>query len=136
MVAVDWREGLGRSDMGRLTRSLTIPCIAMLLAAGPGHADCMKDASGEVICGKGECQRDRYGRVYCAAFRDGSAVRTSRGQILCGKGECVTTSRGEVFCSTVWQGAAQLDRYGAPRCEGRCEPASADYCEARPAGTS
>jgi hypothetical protein len=122
--------------MNRLLRSVGIPATVLLMLAGvPAAADCMKDSGGEVICGKGECQRDRYGRVRCSMFQDGAAVRDRHGEILCGRGQCVTTSRGEVYCSTVWRGAAEVDRYGVPRCEDRCEPASPDYCEARSAGT-
>lgn len=112
-----------------------IVAAALTVASGLANADCMKNLTGELVCGKGECQRDLYGNVLCSAFFKGSAVRTSDGRILCGKGECVTTSRGEGFCSTVQEGAAVTDIHGVPRCEGRCEPASADCCEAVPAGT-
>ena len=122
--------------MNRPLRSAGIlPTVLLMLAGGSADADCMKNSGGEVICGKGECQRDRSGRVRCSMYHDGGAVRDRHGEILCGRGECVTTSRGEVYCSTVWRGAAEVDRYGVPRCEDRCEPASPDYCEAKPAGT-
>ena len=121
--------------MSWLVRLATIAVAGLTLAFGFANADCMKNRDGDFICGKGQCQRDRYGKVLCSAFRNGSAVRTIDGRILCGKGDCVKTISGEVFCSTVLEGAAAKDTYGVPRCEGQCEPASADYCEARPAGT-
>lgn len=104
-------------------------------AAATATADLMKNIDGEWVCGKGECRRDLYGQVLCSAFFKGSAVRTLDGRILCGRGRCVTTSRGEVFCSTMQEGSAVLDLHGVARCLGRCEPASAEYCEAEPAGT-
>jgi hypothetical protein len=113
-----------------------IVAAGLILVWGVAAADCMRDGRGEVICGKGQCQRDRHGAVMCSAFRNGSAVRTRDGRILCGRGECVKTMRGEVFCSTVPEGAAQKDLMGVPRCEGQCEPGSAEYCEAVIAGTA
>ena len=118
------------------TRLAVVVAAGLPLASGSAHADCMKNRAGDVICGKGECQRDQRGMVLCSAFREGAAVRTSDGRILCGKGECVKTRTGEVFCSTVEEGAAMKDRYGVVQCEGQCEPASVDYCEARAAGTT
>ena len=122
--------------MSGLIPLVIIAVTGLTLAAGAANADCMKNLNGEVICGKGECRRDLRGMVFCSAFRRGSAVRASDGMILCGKGDCVRTSSAEVYCSTVEEGTAVKDRYGHPRCEGRCEPASVDYCEAIPAGTA
>ena len=109
---------------------------AFAAASGAARADCLKNIDSEWICGKGECQRDLYGQVLCSAFFKGSAVRTLHGNILCGRGRCVTTSSGEVFCSTAQEGTAVIDLHGVPRCQGGCEPASADYCEAQPAGSA
>jgi hypothetical protein len=111
-----------------------IGAAALTIAFGVATADCMQNRNGDLICGKGECQRDRKGMVVCSAFRNGSAIRTIDGRILCGKGACVKTFQGEVFCSTVEEGFADKDMHGVPRCEGQCEPAAVDYCEAKPAG--
>ena len=104
-----------------------VPCLA--------NADCMRNSDGDVICGKGECRQDMYGVILCSAYRDGSAVKMSDGRILCGKGKCVKTMAGEVFCSSEPGGAALLDMHGVVHCDGQCEPASVNYCEARPADT-
>jgi len=94
----------------------------------------MKERSGEVICGGGPCVRDINGVVYCAQFRFGSVVRTTRGETLCGRGQCVTTIRGEVICSIVEGGGAVRQSDGSVRCQGECEYASLDLCERSSAG--
>ncbi len=109
--------------------------ILALLPAAQALADCQKNYKGEVICGRGDCQRDRYGNVACSAYRDGAAVRSRTGEIVCGKGRCIATSDGEVYCSTVPGGAVVKDRFGEPRCEGSCEAATVENCVAEPAGT-
>ncbi len=122
--------------MSRLVRPTMIAAVGLFLASSMANADCMKNRKGDVICGKGECQRDRHGVVLCSAFRKGSAARTSDGRIVCGKGQCVKTLAGEVFCSTVPEGEAMKDINGVLRCEGQCERASVHYCEATPAGSA
>ena len=112
-----------------------IVAAGLVLASGVANADCMKNRQGEVICGKGRCQRDGRGAVLCSAFPRGSAVRTSDGRTVCGKGRCVTTSKGTVFCSTEREGGALIDINGVARCQGDCERALVDYCEARLAGS-
>jgi hypothetical protein len=115
---------------------LIIATAGLILVPLLANADCMKNSEDDVICGKGECQRDMYGVILCAAYRDGTAVLTSDGRILCGKGECVKTLAGEIFCSTEREGTAMKDIHGVVHCDGQCELASVDYCEARPAGTA
>ncbi len=115
-------------------RRCSLLCLLLLvpLTALP---DCMRNGDGDVICGKGQCQRDLHGVVMCSAHKYGSAVRTLDGDILCGKGGCVATLTGEYFCSDQMEGSALIDVDGVISCEGECEPASADMCEAVPAGT-
>jgi len=127
---------MGGRKMSWLLRPTMIAVVGLILASGMANADCMRNGKGEIVCGKGECQRDRRGVVLCSAFRKGSAVRTSDGKIVCGKGRCVKTLGGVVFCSTVAEGDAVKDINGVPRCEGQCERASVDYCEATPAGSA
>ena len=112
-----------------------IAAVGLMLVSGLANADCMKNLYGDVICGKGQCQRNLHGKILCSAFRRGGAVHMSDGRILCGKGHCVKNSAGEAFCSTVREGSAVMDLYGVPRCEGQCEHASVNNCEATPAGT-
>lgn len=117
------------------TSSIVSATIWLVFAAGTAGADCMKDQNGEFFCGKGQCQRDQSGMVLCSAFLNGGAVRNYRGQIVCGRGHCIETSKREVICSTEQEGGVLLDRFGRPRCQGQCEEASAELCEARPAAT-
>ena len=126
---------LGVTTMGWLVRPRIIAAAGLVLTSGMAGADCMKNTDGQVICGKGQCARDGRGVILCSAFAKGSAVFTSDGRIVCGKGRCVKTSRGTVICSTEPEGAVLIDRYGVARCQGECERASADYCEARLAGS-
>jgi hypothetical protein len=101
----------------------------------PALADCMQDLRGEFFCGRGQCTTDRYGKIACSGYEGGGAHRTRYGKAVCGKGRCVRISNGDLYCSTLEKGSAGLDRYGEPRCEGACEPASADNCHTSPAGT-
>lgn len=123
------------NDRGFFGRAFVVLILLIILSGGNASADCTKNYKGEVICGSGECQRDRYGNVACSAYRDGAAVRSRTGEIVCGKGKCVSTSLGDVYCSTVPGGAIVKDRFGEPRCEGACEPANVENCVAVPAGT-
>ena len=67
--------------------------------------------------------------MWCSRFDDGGLQRARDGRILCGRGECARQSDGAVHCSVVEGGAALRDSRGRIRCEGRCEPGSADHCE-------
>ena len=95
-------------------------------------ADCMKDRDGNVFCGAGLCVRDMQGQVYCAPSRFGSVMRTSTGQMVCARGRCVTTLDGDVICSVVDGGGAMKMSDGTPRCQDRCERATAEMCERTP----
>ena len=104
---------------------MKLAALALGLAAGlslsaSAAADCLKDRSGEVICGGGQCL--------------GSVLRTINGETLCGKGRCVVTLNGEVICSAVDGGAAMKQSDGSVRCQGGCEYASLDLCERTSAG--
>ena len=104
--------------------------VILSLLAPAVSANCAADKHGEVYCGLGLCMRDRHGVVHCSRFYDGGAATTREGQVLCGKGACVSTSRGKVYCSSMERGAVLIDKKNRIRCQGRCEPASAKYCEA------
>ena len=121
--------------MNFLIRLTAIALAWLIIAYGVVNADCMTNNKGDSICGKGRCTHDLYGAVYCSSFYKGSISRTSNGDIVCGRGLCVKTMYGDVYCSTEPEGAAGKDRYGVPRCQGQCELATVDYCEAIPAGS-
>jgi uncharacterized low-complexity protein len=90
-----------------------------LSLSAPAVADCLKERSGQIICGGGPCLRDVNGEVTCAQFRWGSVLRTSNGETLCGKGRCVRTLNGEVICSAVEGGAVVKESDVLPNSEKR-----------------
>jgi hypothetical protein len=92
-------------------------------------ADCIKDARGNVVCGKGQCAADQYGAVFCAK-EGGGAVRDRYGSVRCGIGYCATDDMGQVRCSTKPGGGAAIDSYGKVQCLGGCEDATTQRCEA------
>lgn len=119
-----------------VVRLLCLALVASALPLAASQAACLKDRDNEVICGRGECDRDRRGRVLCSAFQFGGVLRTRAGDILCGRGACAKDFDGDVYCSTVEGGAVLIDTDGRVRCEGRCEPGSVELCEAEIAGGS
>jgi hypothetical protein len=114
--------------------ALAVGLAAVVCLGGPVAADCLKDRSGQVICGGGPCLRDIGGEVWCAQFRFGSIRRTINGETLCGKGQCVVTVNSEVICSAVEGGGALKQSDGTTRCQGGCEYASPALCERTSAG--
>lgn len=119
--------GALRSPSRELLRAAVLALLCVAVA--PLHADCAKDSMGEVFCGAGSCLRDKNGTIWCSRFDDGGVRTTRHGQVVCGRGDCAKTFNGSVFCSTVPGGTVVKDRNGRVRCEGRCEPASAENCE-------
>lgn len=100
------------------------------------YADCVKDLSGEVYCGAGQCvvgstfeYDNKYGTIWCSKYYEGGAVKTLDGRVLCGKGKCAKNSKGEVFCSSKIGGAVLKDSRGHVRCYGNCERATLENCE-------
>ena len=120
-------------------------CLLVIIVsvAGYTNADCLKDLSGEIFCGAGNCvvgsrfvYDNKYGTVLCSKYYQGGATKTLDGHVLCGKGDCAKSRNGEVFCSSVVGGSVLKDSKGNVRCYGTCEPASLDNCESTKAGSS
>jgi len=109
--------------------------VMLLVIPTISFADCQKDRFGEVYCGAGRCLSDSTGTVWCSRYYDGDAQRTSDGQVICGKGQCTKRSDGLVFCSTEVGGAVLIDSNGNVRCYGQCEPATLEMCENTRAGS-
>jgi hypothetical protein len=108
----------------------TIVCLlALAFAAHADAADCIKDQSGNVVCGGGQCAMDQYGKVLCAK-QGGGAIRDRFGVVRCGAGACAMDSFGKVKCSSEPGGGALLDSYGEVKCLGRCEEGTEQRCEA------
>jgi len=107
--------------------------FGLMWPAGSAFADCMKEvASGEVICGQGECKSNVKGEVFCAPSRYGTILTRLDG-LVCGAGQCLENAKGEVICSSVDGGSVFNDTKGV-RCYGGCAPASLSTCERTPAG--
>jgi len=110
--------------------SLLIGCFLTLTALSHVNAaDCIKNQNGDVVCGKGQCATDQYGKVFCAK-EGGGALKDQYGNVKCGVGNCAIDDMGQVQCSTQAGGGAATDSYGKVKCLGRCQPASRQLCEA------
>lgn len=110
-----------------MTKILAIIALA-LCPLGSLQANCVQNQYGVVVCGAGQCEKDQYGKVFCARA-GGGALRAEYGEVLCGTGFCVRNSDSEVWCSTVPGGGAAVDSYGEAKCLGGCEPGTAERCE-------
>ena len=113
-----------------MTNRLIFACLVLLFACTEASAaECMQDQGGNVVCGRGQCARDPYGKVYCAPA-GGGALADQYGTVKCGTGYCTRDEWGEVFCSRTRGGAAMVDTWGKPKCLGGCEAARPERCEA------
>ena len=100
--------------------------LASFLPASAG-AECMRNQSGQVVCGPGRCDTDSHGKVLCADA-GGGAIKDTYGDVQCGVGYCERDSRGQTWCSKEPGGSAAPDQYGNVKCLGGCQPASARLC--------
>ena len=106
-----------------------IGCLLLVAATAANAAgDCIKNQDGDVVCGKGQCAIDQYGKVFCAK-EGGGALRDREGNVKCGIGFCATDDMGQVHCSTTPGGGAATDSYGKVKCLGTCQAASQRLCE-------
>jgi hypothetical protein len=109
------------------TRAIAI-LIIVLVAATQVNADCIRNQNSTVVCGKGKCESDLYGKVMCTQ-RDGGIMKDRYGNILCGPGECAKDNLDQVWRSKAPGGGAATDLYGKVKCQGGCEAGSSKYCE-------
>jgi hypothetical protein len=107
--------------------------LMLLLIANPGIAECMRESSGQSICGQGPCAKNIRGQVHCANDRYGTATRDSRGNVVCGPGKCAKDLQGNIHCSSKSGGDAIRDGRGGVECLGACQLASPEFCERVPA---
>jgi len=108
--------------------------LLVLLAASPqvAMAECKTDNFGVVYCGRGNCEQDRVGNVFCSKYLFGDALLTEKGNVVCGKGRCLLSVKfNDIYCSSVESGGANRDRFGEVKCYGGCEKASALMCESQ-----
>jgi hypothetical protein len=100
----------------------------LLFAGSPAEADCIKNQYGKVVCGKGKCETDTYGKVFCAEA-GGGAVKDKYGKVRCGIGYCAKDYLEQVWCSREPGGSAAVDSYGKVKCLGGCEVATSKLCQ-------
>ena len=111
-----------------IARALIACAFAVAIGAPALAGDCVRDSDGKVVCGRGTCQLDGYGNVYCA-MEGGGAMREQYGKVVCGIGYCAADSTGRVKCSTRPGGVALIDINGNVQCAGGCRDGSAQFCE-------
>ena len=113
-----------------MKRTLLVGCFLALAAlSSASAADCIKNQNGDVVCGKGQCAIDQYGKVFCAK-EGGGALKDQYGNVKCGSGYCAMDDLGQIQCSATPGGSAAVDSYGKVKCVGRCQAASRQLCEA------
>lgn len=112
-------------------QSTLLLALSLLFAvvAPVDAADCITNANGQVVCGKGQCARDQYGKVFCAG-PGGGAVADGSGNVVCGVGACIVDDMGKVQCSTTPGGGVERDSYGKAVCLGGCRAGTPQLCEA------
>lgn len=101
--------------------------ISVSILSFSAYADCVKDQKGDVVCGKGQCEADSHGKVFCAG-NGGGAVLDLYGHVVCGTGYCAKDDHGKVWCSKEAGGGAAADLYGKVKCQGGCDTASVNFC--------
>jgi len=112
-----------------------VGCFMLLAAAGTNAADCIRNQDGAVVCGKGQCAIDQYGKVFCAK-EGGGAMSDQYGNVKCGVGYCATDDLGEIHCSRQPGGGATTDSYGKVKCLGGCQSAAQQRCEVARQGSN
>lgn len=117
-----------------MKKTLLVVCFLTLAGATQVHAaDCVKNQEGNVVCGKGQCATDQYGKVLCAR-EGGGAKKDQYGNVRCGVGYCATDDLGQLKCSTKPGGGAATDSYGKVQCLGGCQDATPQRCESASPG--
>jgi hypothetical protein len=101
--------------------------LLLALISTHAYADCITNRDGEVMCGKGSCERDRKGEVLCTGL-GGGIVEDDNGDLYCGTGECVLDRKGDAWCSQVQGGGAATDNRGKAKCYGGCEKGEQKRC--------
>ena len=111
--------------MNKVICTFLIIALAMSVVA---NADCMNDQKGNVVCGKGQCEVDQYGKIYCADV-GGGAMRDQYSNVKCGVGYCAKDDSGHVWCSKAPGGGAAVDTNGKVKCFGGCNEGSTSLCK-------
>lgn len=111
-----------------MMRLSSLVFVFVLLHSACANADCVRNQTGAVVCGGGQCEVDQTNKIYCAE-PGGGAVKDRYGKVLCGTGYCERDATGQVWCSKRAGGGAMVDLNGNVKCLGGCEAASAARCE-------
>lgn len=109
---------------------ITLLFILLLGSSQFVFAACETDRLGVVICGRGDCAKDREGDIFCSKYLFGGAKLDEHGNVVCGKGQCLPGNKfKDFYCSAVESGGADVDRFGVVKCYGGCEKATPLMCE-------
>ena len=109
-------------------RCLAAYLFGLFIAAPALAGECLRDSDGAVVCGRGSCMIDWYGKLYCSR-EGGGAMRDQNGNVVCGVGYCASDDTGRVMCSTLPGGGVARDWYGKVKCEGGCFEGTPQLCE-------
>lgn len=74
------------------------------------------------------CEKDGFGRIFCAPAGGAAVMKESTHQVLCAPGKCVVDAFGRWHCSNEVGGDAILDDQKRPVCVGECIPPTKEYC--------
>ena len=102
--------------------------LLIAFALPNAHAECLRESSGQTVCGAGPCATARSGQIFCAAERYGAAVRDRQGEVVCGLGQCIKDIYGQIMCSSE-PGGDVFKGIDGVKCVGGCEPATPEHCE-------
>jgi hypothetical protein len=111
-----------------MRKAVIICFIVALTVVNQVNADCIRNLYGKVLCGRGKCEIDQFGRVFCAQ-KDGGIMKDIYGNILCGVGHCAKNYMGQVWCSVEQDGSVATDSYGKVKCLGGCETGKLEICD-------
>jgi len=104
-------------------KSLSLLVVAAFAMAAAMHA--RSQPVGPIPEG---CLKDLSGKISCPPM-GGEVHMTLSGLVVCGKGRCVRDLFGKITCSSVPAGQISQDANGNVSCAGRCEEASASFCQ-------
>ncbi len=111
--------------MKKLRGVILLASLAVPIGA---NANCINDLYGNVVCGKGQCEADRFGKIYCADA-GGGAMKDQFANVQCGVGYCAKDKFGHVWCSKEPGGGAATDSTGKVKCLGGCDEGSPSQCK-------
>ena len=100
-------------------RRVVLPVLCFLLFSYPFDSNAA-DQDG--------CEKDDFGRIFCAPAGGAAVIKESTHQVLCAPGKCVVDTFGRWHCSSEGGGDAIRDDQKRPVCVGECITPTKEYC--------